>query len=306
MKYYFKLQYWRLRRSLINLGINPYIGIGFYLISFIGFSALIFKKISFSGYVYPAIALFLIYTFGEKDRNLFLKSIFPPVVYRRLRIFENLMAAVPFGIFLFFKGYYLIALLTLILSSFLSLYNTAGRPGFQIPSPFSKYPYEFTVGFRATWLFILAVYALAFISIYYHNLNLGLFSLLCLYLICLNFYSHLDPIFYVWVHAQSAKIFLKNKIRVALLYSFFLSLIISIPLIFFNLAETGMILLTIFIGSLYMVTGVIATYVNFPIEKSVSQSFQLFSGILIPPVLLFVIPNFYSQAISRLKVYLKC
>ena len=45
MQYYFKLQYLRFKRDLINLGINPLLGIGILLFSFLFISELIFRKI---------------------------------------------------------------------------------------------------------------------------------------------------------------------------------------------------------------------------------------------------------------------
>ncbi len=306
MEYYFKLQYWRLKREIKSFGINPYAGIFFYFLLFIVFSELIFKKISLAPYIYPFISLIFTYTLGEESRNGFLKMIFPKNGYLRIRLYENLLCAIPFSIFLVFKNQYLLSILTLVLSSILSLLNTGIRVKFQVPSPFSKHPYEFTVGFRRFYLFILGIYLLTFIAIYYNNLNLGLFSLLLIYLLCMVFYSHLDPVFYVWIHARSPKIFLINKIKTALLYGFCLSLIIVIPLIFFYKNEIQIIIITSVIGIFYIISGVLAVYVNYPKQMTVSQQLQLSFGILIPPLLLLVIPNFYSQAINRLKPYLKC
>ena len=221
-------------------------------------------------------------------------------------MYENLLCAVPFSTFLVFKNHYLIGLLTFFMSGILSLLNNVSRIRYQIPSPFSKHPYEFTVGFRRFYLIILAIYVLTFISIYYHNLNLGLFSLLILFLLCLTFYSHLDPIFYVWIHAQAPKIFLMNKIKTALFYSFCLSLIIILPRIYFYINDIQIIFVTFGIGIFYIVAGVLSVYVNYPKRMTLSQQLQLGFGIIFPPILLLVIPNFYLQATNRLKVYLKC
>ncbi len=306
MEYYFKLQYWRIKREIKNFGINPYAGIFFYFLIFIVFSELIFKKVSSALYIYPIIALIFIYTLGEESRNGFLKLIFPKNMYIKIRLYENMLCAIPFSIFLVFRNQYLISLLTFILSGFISLINNVRWMRFQIPSPFSKRPYEFTIGFRRFYFIIIGIYSLTFISIIYNNLNLGLFSLILIYLLCLIFYSHLDPIFYVWIHAQSPKIFLRNKIKTALFYSFCLSLMIILPLIYFYKNEIQIIILTVLAGIFYMVAGVLAAYVNFPKQMTVSHQLQLCFGILFPPILVLVIPNFYSQAVIRLKVYLKC
>lgn len=306
MKYHFKLQYLRFKRDCTSVGITPFLGIGLVAISFVIISELIFKKISHSSLIYLLFTLIIISIFSEEIRNQFLKSIFPPIKFRKLRLVENLLAAAPFSIFLVFKNHYLIAILTLVLSSMLSLYNKMVLKGVQMPSPFSKNPYEFTVGFRRNYIFILAIYFVAFISVYYHNFILGLLSLLSMFLLCLTFYSVEDPIYYVWIHSQSSKVFLRNKIRVALRYSFSLSLIILLPLICFYSSRIGLLLITLTVGLLYVVLGILAVYANFPSKRSISQNIQFYFAILIPPLLLFVIPNMYYQAIRRLKEYLKC
>jgi hypothetical protein len=306
LEYYFKLQYWRLKREIKSFGVNPYAGILFYLLSFIAFSELIFKKVNSAPYIYPFIAVIITYTLGEESRNEFLKFIFPDKKYIRIRLAENLLYAIPFSTFLVFKNQYLMSLLTLALSGIMSLLNNVSRIRFQIPSPLSRHPYEFTVGFRRFYLVIIGIYILTFISIYHHNLNLGLFSLVILFLLCLTFYSHLDPIFYVWIHAQSPKIFLIHKIKTALFYGFCLSLVIILPLVYFYKNDIQIISLTLGVGILYIIVGVLSVYVNYPKKMTLSQQFQLCFGVLFPPLLLLVIPNFYLQATNRLKVYLKC
>lgn len=306
MKYHFNLQYLRFKRDWKSVGINPFLGICIVACSFIIFSEVIFNKINYSSLLYLLTALIIISTFGGEIRNQFLKSIFPPIKFRKLRLLENLFAAAPFSFFLVLKNHYLIAILTLVLSSILSLYNKVALKGIRIPSPFSKNPYEFTVGFRGNYIFTLAIYSLTFISVYYHNFILGLLSLLSIFLLCLTFYSVKDPIYYVWIHSQSSKVFLRNKIRIALRYSFSLSLIILLPLFCFYSSRIELILLILTVGLLYVVLGILATYANFPSKRTLSQNIQFYFAIFIPPFLLFVIPNMYSQAIRRLKEYLEC
>lgn len=276
MKYYFTLQYVRLKRDLITTGLNPFLGIGIFLLSFIGVSELIFSKINYSSQLYVLFALLTVTTFGEEVRNQFLKSIFPPLKFLKVRLLENLLAAVPFSIFLVLKSQYFTAVITIVLSGFLSLYNKVGLTSFQIPSPFSKSPYEFTVGFRRTCLFIIAIYTVAFIAIYFNKYNLALLSLLSIFLLCMTFYSELDPIYYVWIHSQPAKVFLRNKIKTALVYSLSLSSVILVPLICFNFYRIGNIILTTVIGFLYVVLAILAAYVNFPMRKQFLKIYNFF------------------------------
>ncbi len=61
-----------------------------------------------------------------------------------------------------------------------------------LPTPFSKNPYEYTVGFRRHWWLVLCIYALTCISINANNFNLGLFSLVAAVLLGSLFCSQVD------------------------------------------------------------------------------------------------------------------
>jgi hypothetical protein len=197
------------------------------------------------------------------------------------------------------------AIAVLMIGSLLSLFNKVGKPAFIIPSPFSKRPFEFTTGFRRTyWLFVILL-TITLISIYYHNLNLGIFCLICLFMIFMTFYTGREPIFYVWIHADSPKLFLRKKLKTALLYSFLSSLVIAVPLICFNPANIYIIVTILAIGLLDILLIVIAVYSNYPVQLNLIQNIQIAMAIAFPPFLLYAIPNLYSQAIRRLNVFLK-
>jgi len=140
----------------------------------------------------------------------------------------------------------------------------------------------------------------------YHNPNLGMVCLLGIFLLCSSFYSHLDPIFYVWIHAEPAGLFLRKKIKTALLYSSWLTLPVLMMLVFFYPAQAILMIISFMVGLLYISMAVLSVYTNFPARMTIIQKFQSYMGILYPPALLFVIPNFYFQAVRRLKEYFPC
>ena len=80
-----------------------------------------------------------------------------------------------------------------------------------MPTPFSKNPFEFTTGFRRTLLIFPLAYALTVIAINVDNLNLGIFSILLIFLIVLSFYSKPEEEYYVWVHADTPKSFFEEE-----------------------------------------------------------------------------------------------
>jgi hypothetical protein len=285
----------------------PYAGILLFFLSFILISISFFKKLPAPSYIYSALALGVVYLQSNESRNQFLRSIFFRKKFLMVRLIENILCALPFSIFLVVRAEWIMALVLLFSSLLLSRYNKSGFTlTFYIPSPFSKRPYEFTTGFRSMYWLLAIIYCIAGISVYYHNLNLGFVTLLSLYFLCMSFYAHLDPIFYVWIHAKSPENFLKEKIKTAIFYSLFLSLPVFLLLILFNPGQFYQALIVLGVGSGYIMLSVLAVYVNFPARMTISHYFIFYFGILFPPALLFAIPFFYIQATQRLKAYLPC
>jgi len=305
MKYYFELQCRRSLRMIKDFGLNPYIGVLSGVAMFVFMSVIFFKKVAYPHYIYPSLAILSLIPLGNTSRNEFLKNTFLEKPYIMIRPMENVICVFPFCIFLFFQRHYLISILTFAAAILLSFFNKVSRPDFAIPSPFSGRPYEFTTGFRRTYILFIAIFILTAIGIYYRNFNLGIFSLLMLFLVCCSFYSVNDPIFYVWIHAQSPDKFLQKKIKTGLLYSLCLSLIVAIPLLI-TWPEMGFWTLAVMlIGFLYMIVVILSVFANYPVPPTVSQKIQTIGSMLCPPLLLFVIPNLYYQALGRLNVYLK-
>ena len=288
-----------------GFGANPFFGILVGIGVFIWVSFILFKKVSFPQYFYSFICLVMVSTAGEKSRNEFLQTIFTKRGYHITRLLENVIFAIPFSIFLQYKNQPLVAILTLVFSSFLSFFNNGIRSSFVIPSPFSKRPFEFTIGFRRTFWLLIIILTVAVISIIYKNFNLGIFCLLGFYLVCLTYYTGQEPVFYVWIYSKSPKEFLKVKIKTAQRFSFLMSLFIAIPLAVFNPANIWIILLVMIIGQLYMFLIVIGIYSNYPARLNLIQNIQIGISILFPPFLLYSIPNLYSQSVRRLNAVLK-
>ena len=111
--------------------------------------------------------------------------------------------------------------------------------------------------------------------------------------------------FYVWIHAQSPRQFLREKIKTGMLYGFLLSLCISIPLIAFNPAHAGLIVLLIVIVLLDIALMAVAVYANFPATLNLIQNFKIGAAILFPPLILYVFPDLYFQSVKRLNGLLK-
>ncbi len=304
MKEYFTLQFRRMIRSIRDFGINPWLGLVVGAFVFFYMSLIIFQKISYPQYFYSFLSLLFMFQLGDRSRNEFMKIIFTRKKYVCTRLIENLIFAFPFCIFLLFKSQFTLIFITILLSALLSLYNKAGRTSFVIPSPFSKRPFEFTTGFRRTWWLLIILLIITIISIVNRNFNLGMFCLICEFLVFTTYYPGQEPIFYVWIYATTPEKFLKEKIRTALKYSFLTSLFIAVPLAYFFPTHILLVALSILIGLLFMVLIVVGIYSNYPVHLRPTQIFLIMLAIAFPPFLLYVIPNLYSQSVRRLNPYL--
>ncbi|MFK8103156.1 MAG: ABC transporter permease, partial [Saprospiraceae bacterium] len=178
MKYYFLLQYRMLQRHMREFGLAPIVGYLLASLIFVGASALpYFKLATTAPYIYIFLALSVINSLGKTQRNDFLKANFSKRDYYRLRWLENTILALSFMLFLCYQGDFIFAAVLFLAASLLSLVNSNRQMSFVIPTPFYRYPFEFTVGFRQTFPLHLFAYFLCFMSVWVGNFNLGIFAL---------------------------------------------------------------------------------------------------------------------------------
>lgn len=305
MRIYFGLQFKRFVRGLKDFGIHPYLGIFLMALAFVLVSMLLFNRISYAAYFYPVLALLWVYSLGNVKRNEFLKSIFTVGRYRKVRLLENVVLCVPFFLFLLVKRQYVPGLALLLCSGLCSFYNKAGLSGFVVPSPFSKNPFEFTVGFRKMIWLLLLLYVVVGIALWVDNFNLGMVALVGVVLVCVGFYAQPEPAFYVWIHAQSPGGFLKRKMRTAVFYGLCLCLPLAVALAVVYISHAWILLLIVVVGMLYVVLSVVSKYVVYPEQMDLLQLIKMVMGIVVPPLMLVLIPHFYMRSIKKLNAYLK-
>lgn len=305
MKFYFTLHFKMFYRKIKELEFHPLIAVIAILGSFIGGSYALFSKLNYAEYCYVVLCLILNYLLGGKERNEFLKNLFTKDKYRLVRLYENLLVSVPFIAFLIFKGFYLAPIYLIIGSAVLSLKNNVGQSFFTFPTPFSRWPFEFTTGFRQSFLVFVLMYLLAISAVSADNFNLGIFALLMCFIVCQYFHFKIEPHFYVWVHSQSAKKFVLKKMKIAAYYSLIITLPLAVLLTIYNWENTHWIVLALVIGVIYSMLGAAAKYAYYPSELTVFHQFIIAVGLLVPPISLLLILFFYSSSVKSLKTYLK-
>jgi len=301
---YFRLQFTMLKRHLTGFGLNPWVSIFVIVAAFYGFSFYGFTKTAYAGYAYVLLALSLAFKQSEARRNDFLKLTFSKVYYLMIRLLENFLVVLPFLLFLCFKKEPGLALLLVTLSSAMIFVNTRRSFAFTLSTPFYRKPFEFIVGFR-TWagVFLLA-YFLTAMSVIYQNFNLGIFSLMGIFGLCLTFYTEPENEYYVWIHQLKAGAFLLDKIKTAMVFSTLLSLPITLGLLFFFPAHMVSIAIFQLLGYCYLATMILAKYASYPGKINLPQAILFATALVAPPLFLALIPFFYTQSVKRLKVIL--
>lgn len=201
MKEYFILQFSMTNRRLKDFGLKPIFGYLLILASFIGLSLFLFYETEFAQYFYIFISLALTSKLSEIGRNDFLKLCFNDRHYKLVRIIENLISSMPFLIFLICKQIFIGSVILTLISLILGLSSFKTSLNFTISTPFYKKPFEFTVGFRNTFFIFPIAYILTLIAISVDNFNLGIFSLLLVFIVTLGFYTKPENEYFVWSFA---------------------------------------------------------------------------------------------------------
>jgi hypothetical protein len=305
MKEYLQLQFKMLNRKMIDFGLPILIGYTFLPLIFILGSNYLFTKTAFANYLFGLLALTVVSKLSEPNRNNFLKSIFSKKKYRNLRVLENIIYCAPFTLFLIYKKQFIFSLLLNLAVIITALFNFGTTLNITIPTPFSKKPFEFTVGFRKTFYMFPIAYFLTYISISVGNFNLGVFSILFMALICFSYYSEIENEYFIWNFKQSSKEFLLDKTKTCLTYFTLLTVpsIISLSISFYN--EIAILMILFILCYAYLLTIILAKYSAFPNNMHLPQGILILMSFAFPPILFVVIPLFYSQSIKKLNTILK-
>lgn len=304
IRHYFQLQLSLVNRHISEFGLPPWLGYLLSAVLFVGLSFFIYFRTEYAPYFLLFGAFSFLSNIGDPSRNDFIKSIFKTTTFRKIRMLENSIIALPFLMILLIKGDYWIAF-AMAMGAVLMAFVQFGRSSnFTLPTPFSRWPFEFTVGFRKTFIFHLLAYFLTFMAVMVGNFNLGIFSLILVFMICLTYYGELEADYYTWIHAQKPTGFLWHKIKIGLLYSTMLTLPTAVPLCLFNPEYWHIILAFQLLGYSYLTTFILAKYAAYPNNLGLPQSILLALSFTMPPLLLLVAWLFYRQSTRKLQTIL--
>lgn len=300
MWFYLRLQYKLFKRQLSDFGFNPVIGQVVVLLVFGVACIILFKRTDYAPYILVLAGLYVASLANETKRTAFLKLIYSDKQFQRIRLAESLLLVSPFVLVLCMYHQFWFGFLLVVLAVALSVFNLEHKVSYKIRTPFSKYPYEFTVGFRNTYAGILLAYFLMLMSVKVGNFNLGIFAICLVVLICISYYAELEDDYYIWVHKATPSVFLWTKLKRALIYCLWLDLPVVILLTIYFPDHFKVPALVFMLALLYLAAMIFGKYAAYPAPFSIPQAILLGSCLLLPPLLLLIIPYFYSRASDKL------
>ncbi|MGB0391665.1 MAG: hypothetical protein ACPGRC_00790 [Salibacteraceae bacterium] len=288
-----------------NWGVHPTFGIIALTTCFIGVSELLFINTEYAHFIYVILGLFSVWSLHETKRNNFLNMVFSNKDYQIIRVIESLVFTLPFCLFLIYKHLF-VELLTVnvgaVLLTFLPSHKTLTP---MIKTPFGKFPFEFTIGFRK-WFWAYPIPAfLVYKGVEVGNFNLSVFGMELLLVISMFFYFNPEPTFYVWVHKDRPQLFLLKKVGIAIWYT---SSLVFPFTIFIALNFSGnlvQLFLFLLLGFAYLVTVILAKYASFPKSISLPQAIVLGLSLYYPLIIVGVIPFLFVFASRKLNPLLK-
>lgn len=305
MKEYFQLQFELMKRQFQEMGFNPIFALTLLTIGFGVFSWLLFQKSGYAPYIYSSIAIILVASLSNSKRTEFLKITFKNTIWKRIRIIENLIVVTPFTVVLCLKLEFISVLLLVGTTCLMAIFTFKATFTASLPTPFSKRPFEFTIGFRNTIFLYIIIYGLAIVAVAVTNFNLGIFALLCVFAVTMSYYSKPEDEWFVWNYALNPKEFLLKKIKTGLLQTSLLLAPITIMLSVFYISNIHYILLFLIAGYSFVISMITAKYAAYPNEMNLIEGILIALSVAFPPLLLIIVPYFFNKSTKNLKTILQ-
>lgn len=301
---YFSLQFKLTGRWLRDAGIHPALAAVLFIGAFLLASVKLYDATRYADVIYILSAFGVAFYATSAKRNEFLETCFRRIPYLQVRFIENVILLFPFLVFLIFKQRFIALLSLLSIAVVLVFFRNNINLTYRIPTPFSRQPFEFAVGFRKTFYLLPVVYMLIIIGIAVNNYNLSVFAFVALFFILSGYYAQPENEYFVWIYNLTAKEFLMRKIKIALLYTSILVLPAAILLLFSFPHQIIFSVPVLIAGYLFLTCMILAKYGSYPEDIHLLHGIFIGAGVIFPPLLPVLILYFYRRSVNKLKVLL--
>ncbi|MCB0761762.1 MAG: hypothetical protein KDC12_09595 [Flavobacteriales bacterium] len=270
---------------------------------FIVLSTWLYVRTSFAPWIMVAFCAWPLSILNHPARVQFLSQAFAKWTFIRIRLLENVGAALPFVVVLTVHSNWVSSAIAALLVP-LFIWTPLRKPTWVIPSPFSRFPWEFSSGYRRSWPLIVMFYLIIITGIQSGNFNWSAFGLVLLLLLPLRYYNEPEPLEYLMIYTCTPVQFLRKKIGVGAMYTL---LLVAPACIMLALAFPEFILVQLAfltVGLMYLATWISAKYSDYPYKLGVKSGMLIAYSFVFPPFLLGIIPFFFLKSVQKLKTYL--
>ncbi|SFC66969.1 hypothetical protein SAMN05421747_11834 [Parapedobacter composti] len=302
---YFRLQVLMLNRRIEEAGVPFYVGYLIALVLFAGVSIGVFRLPDYPEYVYLVLLATVLAGMAHYEKHRYLVTALGAARTVQIRVLENLFASLPFAGFLAINGYFETCSASLLIGTASGFAKPRRITGGPLPTPFSKYPFEFPMGFRKYLPVLAGTYLLVAYACYADRFGLGLAMLTVLFFVCSAFYSPLEDRTYVWVHQCSPTAFLIKKIGTGLALCAAVTAPIAIALLIFFPEDVGWLCTVVLLGLLYLTAVIMAKYWAFPHEVNLMHVLVVSLVVWLPPLYLVFLPFLFQRSRRNLKQLLQ-
>lgn len=300
MKHYFELQYRRSVRFFEERGFSPILSLLLLVVVFAGGTYLLKERTVHAGWIILIIQLLVLTPLNRKERVDHLKVIFKKGQVFKVRLIENFLMSFPFFISLFFVDPKLILVSwPLVLLIAVRLFRI--KVFRSIPTPFKSYPVILPSGFRRLYMLHFLLILLGAFAVIIENYNLALFTIVGQWLVLIGYYHKSEPVEYVWIYSLNPSRFLKKQIKDGWVGASVIILPLVIILILINTGAWYLPVVIYILGILNLTNLILVKYTDFPDETTLANGVIASLGVLLPPLLLFMLPYFYIKAKTNLK-----
>ncbi len=300
MNYHFELQLTRLKRWFAYIGIHPLAGTAVASLLFIVMAQVLFYKTSYAPYLLIGIGMSINIKLGEARRNEMMHLLHGKTTSRQIRVYENLIVATPFILYLLYETQWWMSIVMLILAVGSALLKFRQGINWTIPTPYRKLVFEYTRGFRKNLWLIILLYFVFGQSIVVQNFNLSIVCLIALSLLGMSFMMKIEQHYFIWLYRESAQSFLLLKWRISIIAMTILTLPILIMVLYTYPDQWILILSVYLVGLLYQGFGILAKYSSYPRELSLVKSIIFVISLLFPPLMVLISLQYYRQSEHKL------
>ncbi len=298
---YFKLQFRIIQRQVKDIGFPAFLIYPAIFVFYIVLYHFLQLYPTWAAYLVFLINFQSLFNLSDFKRNDFLKATYSHKDYSLIRITENVILSVGTIILFILTSNAALACIIIALSILFVFIPTSGFWSRSIPTPFRKFPFEFIIGFRKTWLLIFLLYILSAIAVVFKNQNLALFCMFCICVCSTFFYQMPEPFLIFWNQNRKPLHFLWYKIlRGIIQLSILLLPIILMQFIVFR-EEIYKAVIVWALGLLLIPFIISLKYAAFPRKINSSEGIIIALCLTFYPLVLAIIPYYYFKAINNLK-----